>query len=241
MGPEVSYRRPRRADFDTQELWDAKREPWYAALMGRLLPPYGDNERRAAAWRHALLCYERARYPRKQSEAADAAQEQNARMQLTHGTALLADKEREWRDSPRYHVACNTWHHPDVPCAAAAHYPLHRCPPLSSIGGTVHVQGKGAVLGKMALPDFLDVEQNGYCTMWDSGRSIGVFKPSSDSYDSDMSRFSSAFGVCDKCGQTHLADLPRCEDACLYPNVLAAVVPDQAAFASKRRYVEPHW
>ena len=41
---------PRRDDFATQELFDEAREPWYAMLMGKRLPPYGQNTERAKAW-----------------------------------------------------------------------------------------------------------------------------------------------------------------------------------------------
>ena len=105
----------------------------------------------------------------------------------------------------------------------------------------MYVRGKGAVQGRMPLPEFLDVEQNGSCTIWNSGRSVGVSKPATCNYKNDVYRFNSAYGVCSTCGQTHLADLPRCEDACLYPHVLSANVPDQAAFSSQRQYVESHW
>ena len=44
---------PRREDFESQELFDDAREPWYATLMGQWLPPYGDNAARAYAWGRA--------------------------------------------------------------------------------------------------------------------------------------------------------------------------------------------
>ena len=50
----VANKPPRRRDFTSLTLFDAAREPWYATLMGKLLPPYGDNAARATAWRLAL-------------------------------------------------------------------------------------------------------------------------------------------------------------------------------------------
>ena len=46
---------PRRDDFATQELFDEAREPWYAMLMGKRLPPYGQNTERAKAWGMACM------------------------------------------------------------------------------------------------------------------------------------------------------------------------------------------
>merc|ERR1712146_268628 len=48
---------PARAAYDSQEMWDAEREPWFAAFMGEVLPPYpenGDNVARTDAWTRAL-------------------------------------------------------------------------------------------------------------------------------------------------------------------------------------------
>ena len=46
---------PRRDDFATQELFDEAREPWYEMLMGKRLPPYGQNAERAKAWGMACM------------------------------------------------------------------------------------------------------------------------------------------------------------------------------------------
>ena len=46
---------PRRDDFATQERFDEAREPWYAMLMGKRLPPYGQNTERAKAWGMACM------------------------------------------------------------------------------------------------------------------------------------------------------------------------------------------
>jgi hypothetical protein len=46
---------PRLADCESRVDWDALRELWFAMLMGTLLPPYGDNAARSAAWKVALM------------------------------------------------------------------------------------------------------------------------------------------------------------------------------------------
>ena len=50
---------PRLADCESRAEWDALREPWFVKLMGTLLPPYGDNAARSAAWKAALKRHQR--------------------------------------------------------------------------------------------------------------------------------------------------------------------------------------
>jgi hypothetical protein len=47
-------------DYPSRAIWDAAREPWYAALIGQPMPPYGDNARRSSAWRVALKRHDRS-------------------------------------------------------------------------------------------------------------------------------------------------------------------------------------
>jgi hypothetical protein len=50
---------PRLDAFESREAWDADREPWVVLLTGAVLPPYGDNAARTAAWKAALHRAER--------------------------------------------------------------------------------------------------------------------------------------------------------------------------------------
>ena len=63
-GPKSAHSPPRRAAYSSHEQWDVVREPWFIAIMGRPLPPYGDNEARSAAWKAALCKWSRYRADR---------------------------------------------------------------------------------------------------------------------------------------------------------------------------------
>ena len=160
---------PRRDDFATQELFDEAREPWYAMLMGKRLPPYGQNTERAKAWgfacrRHSerLLSHEIAQERAVEKAERDAAAlaemekaEQDEREQkLKEDAAVAALKARladcELRGLMRYHEACGQWHHPMVPCEEAHRWPMRTLPEdfLERATGTLHVEGIGPVQGR---------------------------------------------------------------------------------------------
>ena len=92
---------PRRDDFESHALFDAAREPWHATIMGKWLPPYGENAARAKAW--GLACMrqrERAIAHKlseeravKRAEKAAAAAEADRRRQAAQEERAVADAE----------------------------------------------------------------------------------------------------------------------------------------------------
>ena len=162
---------PRRPDFDSQELWDSAREPWYATFTGKLLPPYGDDQARITAWGAASARYDRVLRAHELQEA-DAREEQERQAAEREATrarqaaqdaadAPLIEKliDCERRTMVEYHVQCKQWHHPNVPCDEAHLYPMRK--PLVSdlqyLTGTMYVEGVGAVKGKRAEWPFMDI------------------------------------------------------------------------------------
>lgn len=171
---------PRREDIDTQEQWDAVREPWYATFMGKQLPPYGNNVARATAWRTALMRYDRAAHSHKMREEhaekelqRDVAAREAERARQAAQDAEDAPLIQKLIDCERchaidYHVACRQWHHPHVLCKDAHLYPVRKlCIPLPELKkyltGTMYIAGIGAVVGERAEWPFLGMGNSLQC------------------------------------------------------------------------------
>ena len=155
---------PSRRDFATQELFDEAREPWYAMLMGKRLPPYGQNKARRTAWGIACTwqvdrtiwhnsAEERAAKKAEQDAAAAAQKEAQQKQRAAAKAREDALKQRlidcERRNVVEYHDACGKWHHLRVPCEEAHLWPMCSLPEnfKEKATGTLFVEGTGPVQG----------------------------------------------------------------------------------------------
>ena len=163
----VAHPPPRRDEFASHAQWDAVREPWYATLMGKTLPPYGNNKARTAAWisairrhsRYTAMSEQRAEREREKKEAeheAERVRKAEAAAQEALDAPLIKKLiECERHNKLEYHPSCKQWHHPKVPCDKAHLYPMSKLPlPLADLKqyltGTMHVAGYGAIVGERA-------------------------------------------------------------------------------------------
>ena len=138
-------------------------------MLGKRLPPYGQNAERAKAWgmacmRHSErslshdIAQERAVKKAERDAAAlvemEKAEQVEREQKLKEDAAVEALKERladcERRGLVRYHEACGQWHHPMVPCEEAHRWPMRTLPEdfLERATGTLHVEGIGPVQGQ---------------------------------------------------------------------------------------------
>ena len=77
-----------RDDFESHALFDAARELWHATIMGKWLPPYGENAARAKAW--GLACMRQ----RERAIAHKLTEERAVKVTQKTAAAVEADRSK---------------------------------------------------------------------------------------------------------------------------------------------------
>lgn len=99
---------PLRAQFQSQELFDAAREPWYATFMGKPLPATNDGLERSTAWsaakeRHGNILYGHAQREERERKRQELQEQRERERRERQKQREMERTERKL--NPRAYVA----------------------------------------------------------------------------------------------------------------------------------------